>query len=231
VRQALNLAIDRAAIRRMFGPAVAFTTCQVLPPSFFGYRRYCPYTLHPQPDGRWTAPDLARAGRLIAASGTRGERVTVWGNSDAGTLGTAVVPYTVRLLRRLGYRARARLVPSNYFDSHRQAFKTMQLIPSAQANGTTFQMLYNNLSCSAPNNTGFFCDHGLDRATLAALGLEGKDPRAAAAQWARIDRELVDQAVWVPLVNIRWVDFVSARVRNYEADPTVGLIADQVSLH
>src|SRR5262249_10156777 len=149
---ALNLAIDRAAIRRMFGPAVSFTTCQVLPRSFFGYRRYCPYTRNPRPDGRWTAPDLARAQRLVAASGTRGERVTVWGNSDAGTLGTAVVPYTVRLLRRLGYRARARLVPSNYFDSHPRAVKTVQLIPGAQANGTTFQMLYNNLSCSAPGN-------------------------------------------------------------------------------
>jgi hypothetical protein len=61
--------------------------------------------------------------------------------------------------------------------------------------------------------------------------LEATDPRAAASQWARIDRELVNQAAWVPLVNIRWVDFVSARVRNYEADPTIGIIADQVWLH
>src|SRR5712691_5969644 len=67
VRQALNLAIDRAAIRRMYGPAVSFPTCQVLPPSFLGYRRYCPYTRNPQADGRWTAPDLAWARRLIAA--------------------------------------------------------------------------------------------------------------------------------------------------------------------
>ena len=29
-------------------------------------------------DGRWTAPDLARARALIAASGTRGMKVTVW---------------------------------------------------------------------------------------------------------------------------------------------------------
>ena len=156
--------------------------------------------------------------------------MTVWGNSDAGTLGTAVVPYAVRLLRRLGYRARARLVPSNYWDQHPGVFKTIQLISSAEANGTTFQMIYNNLSCSAPNNTGFFCDHGIDRASLETNRLEAKDPQAAAVRWAKIDRGLVDQAAWVPLVNIRWVDFVSARVHNYVADPTVGLIADQVSL-
>src|SRR5262249_2355046 len=70
VRQALNLAIDRAALVRMWGPAIATPTCQVLPPSFLGYRRYCPYTRGgPRADGRWTAPDLERARRLVAASG------------------------------------------------------------------------------------------------------------------------------------------------------------------
>jgi hypothetical protein len=32
------------------------------------------------------------------------------------------------------------------------------------------------------------------------------------------------------MVNVRWVDFVSARVHNYEADPTVGFNADQAWL-
>jgi len=91
-------------------------------------------------------------------------------------------------------------------------------------------MFENSFACSAPGNTHFFCDHRLDRAIRQTSALEAKDPRAAAIQWARIDRELVDDAAWVPLVNIRWVDFVSARVHNYEADPTVGLIADQVWL-
>ena len=40
----------------------------------------------------------------------------------------------------------------------------------------------------------------------------------------------VNRAVWVPLVNPDWIDFVSRRVRNYQADPNLGLIADQVSL-
>jgi YVTN family beta-propeller protein len=229
VREALNLAIDRAAIVRTYGPLVASPTCQVLPPTFFGYRRYCPYTRNPRPDGRWTAPDLARARSLVAASGTRGEHLTVWGRSDGGTLGNEVVPYTVRLLRRLGYRARSRLVPSNYLDKHPQVFRTMQLIPDAVANGTTSQFL-SLLTCEAPGNHHFFCDPRLDQAMLDAEALEATDRVAAARHWGRIDRELVDQAAWVPLVNIRWVDFVSAHVHNYEANPTVGLIADQVSL-
>ena len=63
-----------------------------------------------------------------------------------------------------------------------------------------------------------------------ALSLEGTDSRAAAALWAKIDRELVDQAAWVPLVNPRVVDFVSSRVRNYQYHPYWGIIADQLSL-
>jgi hypothetical protein len=83
---------------------------------------------------------------------------------------------------------------------------------------------------AAPVETTLLLHPPLDSAFRDTNALEAKDPRAAAVQWGRIDRELVDQAAWVPLVNIRWVDFVSARVHNYEADPTVGLIADRISL-
>jgi hypothetical protein len=63
-----------------------------------------------------------------------------------------------------------------------------------------------------------------------ADALEATDIRAAGELWTRIDRKFVDQAVWVPLVNPHLLDFVSARVRNYQADPSLGLIADQVWL-
>jgi hypothetical protein len=40
-----------------------------------GDRPYCPYTLDPGLSGSWTAPDLAKAERRVAASGTRGMKV------------------------------------------------------------------------------------------------------------------------------------------------------------
>jgi peptide/nickel transport system substrate-binding protein len=58
VRRALNYAIDRRVVTRLFGgPAAATPACQVLPPGLFGYSPYCPYTRRP---GRraWRAPDL-----------------------------------------------------------------------------------------------------------------------------------------------------------------------------
>jgi YVTN family beta-propeller protein len=58
--------IDRAALVRLYGgPAGATPTCQILPPGVFGHRRYCPYTRQPGADGRWQAPDLARARQLV----------------------------------------------------------------------------------------------------------------------------------------------------------------------
>src|SRR5262249_22098151 len=112
VRKALNCAIDRAAIARLYGGHDAATpTCQIAPPGQSGYKPYCPNTLDPGADGRWRAPDLAYARRLIAASGTEGEFVRLVGAANGGALGTSVVRYTARLLRRLGYQPETQIVP------------------------------------------------------------------------------------------------------------------------
>ncbi|MCQ7029875.1 ABC transporter substrate-binding protein, partial [Escherichia coli] len=76
VRRALNYAVDRRAVADLTGgPDLADPTCQILPPGFPNYAPTCRYTLDPDPGGAWTAPDLARARRLIAQSGTAGMEV------------------------------------------------------------------------------------------------------------------------------------------------------------
>src|SRR4051812_46296073 len=101
VRRAVNLAIDRRRIARMYGGAeLATPTCQILPPGIPGYRHYCPYA----------GPDLVAARRLIAASGTRGDRVVLWSWTDDPTITPQVARYVTSVLRDLGYRASTRLV-------------------------------------------------------------------------------------------------------------------------
>jgi peptide/nickel transport system substrate-binding protein len=52
VRQALNYAVDRRKMADLHGgPAVAQPTCQAVPPTVPGYRRYCPYTADPDSSG------------------------------------------------------------------------------------------------------------------------------------------------------------------------------------
>ena len=50
-----------------------------------GYTRYWPYTLKPNRSGSWRAPNLGAARQLVAASGTRGMRISVWDTPEAGT--------------------------------------------------------------------------------------------------------------------------------------------------
>src|SRR5204863_6875167 len=87
--------------------------CQLLPPFITGYRRYCPYTLDPNVGRAWSAPDLATARRLIAASRTRGTRITIWSQPGYLTDFTTAGRYLVSLLDRLGYRAHAKAFAAN----------------------------------------------------------------------------------------------------------------------
>ncbi len=231
VRRALNFAIDRRAIVRLYGgSALAAPTCNVLPPGDVGYRRYCPYTVAASSAGAWHAPDLARARRLVAASGTRGERVTVWGWTDDPTISEAVVRYVGGVLRSLGYRASVRLVPhASLQHPPASVFRSIQLI-AASWGDTPYGFIANWFACGGTNDHGWFCDPTIDRLNARARSVQPTNPHKAAAIWARIDRSLVDQAAWVPMVNDRGIDFVSARVANYESHPYLGLIVDQLSV-
>lgn len=113
------------------GLALAAPTCQILPAGVSGYRRYWPYTRDPAAAGRWTAPNLARARRLTAASGTRGTPVTVWGWTDDPTTGPQIVRYVAGVLRRLGYPSRVHLVTHcSLAHPPPRVFKRIQLIPA-----------------------------------------------------------------------------------------------------
>jgi YVTN family beta-propeller protein len=220
VRRALNLAIDRrVAVRLDGGSDLASPACQILPPGEPGYRHYCPY-----------ARNLARAERLVTASGTRGTLVTVWGWTDDPTLSPNLIRYVAGVLHQLGYVTRVRLVPHSFLDHPpTDIFTRIQLIPAGWED-TPHGFFATWFGCEGTNSHGWFCDRWIDRQIRQAQLLESSRPQAADAAWARIDRELVDQAAWVPIVNQRGIDFVSARVRNYQFHPYWGLIADQLWL-
>jgi hypothetical protein len=56
------------------------------------------------------------------------------------------------------------------------------------------------------------------------------NPEEADATWAKIDQEVTDAAVWAPLVSLNEVDFLSARVSNYQYNPVFGVLLDQLSV-
>ena len=44
-------------------------------------------------------------------------------------------------------------------------------------------------------------------------------------------RKPVDQVPWVPLVNPKTFDFLSKRVGNYQYNPSLGILIDQLWVH
>jgi YVTN family beta-propeller protein len=235
VRRAVNYAADRAAaVEAAGGPDLAEGMCQILPPYFPGHRPYCPYTAGTPNQGRWTKPDIAKARSLVAASGTRGMKVTFWSFASWGSFG----PYAAKLLRSLGYRVSVKvLADPNYFTTAYDSRTKAQIgtYPWSSDYPAASGFFDSILTCASfrPNspanfNAAEFCDPRIDRQIEKALTEQATNPDAARGLWERIDRQTVDQAPLVPLITRKSVDVLSKRVGNYEYSPAWGLLIDQL---
>jgi peptide/nickel transport system substrate-binding protein len=229
VRRALNYATDRGAVVGLFGGSrLAQTTCQTLPPNFPGYAAYCPYTTNPG-SGKWTAPDLAKAKQLVAASHTAGQRVAVITTPDDTTKNISL--YFVSLLDRLGYRASLKTLSSSVEYSYVQNSQNKPQISlsywSPDYNAAS-NFLSVSVGCSgfiagstASPNLSEFCDPAIQKQTAHALQVQTTNPSAADPLWAAIDKSVTDQAPEVPLFVAGKLDFVAKRVGNYQFNPSV----------
>jgi len=230
VRRALNYALDRTALARIYHARPA---CQVVPPQMPGYSPYCPYTRHPGADGGWGAPDLATARRLIAASGTRGMRVKV-----ISDLRTPDLSFIVALLRKFGYRASPWIVPGRRYGLTISDSRNRVQIGSGGW-GTDYPAASDffdvKFSChvyrpASPfnNNDSEFCNRRIEAEANHARLLELTDPPAANRAWEHVYRDIINQAPWLPTVTPTWTDFLSKRAGNYQFHPLWGILIDQL---
>jgi peptide/nickel transport system substrate-binding protein len=94
--------------------------------------------------------------------------------------------------------------------------------PSAAA------FIQSSFTCGSTTNDAGFCDPRIDREMRKTKTLEPTDPRAANAQWSRIEHELVDDAAWIPYSNGKELDLVSKRVGNFQYHPEWTVLFDQL---
>ncbi len=154
--------------------------------------------------------------------------VTVWtypGFWEAGAEGA------VRALEELGYRASIRRAEG--LDAY-IAKATDEKTRGVQAGmigwygvSRTARSLLDIFRCSPPD-LSFLCNRRLDARIARALELQASDPDAAVAVWARIERDIVDLAPWVPLFTPSHAILVSKRVGNYQYNPEWRLLFDQL---
>jgi YVTN family beta-propeller protein len=229
-RRALNYAIDRRAFAAIEGGprAASQPACQMLPPNFPSYRPYCPYTTRAGAGGAWEAPDLAKAERLVARSGTKGMRVTAWVPKPEWVRhGRALV----NVLRTLGYKASLRTLPFNKYwgyvqDPRHHAQIGPQFWAADFPGASDFLWLLFSCRMPAQSNMSHFCDPASDRLMHRALATT--DRPAADRLWAQAERRIMHQAAAVPIVNPGTIDVLSARVGNYQYQGVGPVLIDQL---
>ena len=225
VRQALNLAVDRARVVDLTGGTEsADPTCQLLPPGLPGYRPVCSFTVAPSPAGAWTGADPARAQALIAQSGARGTPVEVWTYPDRASVGRYLAevltglgfPAHVRVFRGLGESIKAVDRPGE-----RPQIGLNGWIADSPDSATFLRAL---IGCEGEFNLSSFCDPKIDTAVARAeaAGAEGS------SAWQRIERQIAQRAPVVPLTTRRYVVVISSRAGNVQFHLLNGLLLDQI---
>ena len=77
-------------------------------------------------------------------------------------------------------------------------------------------------------NASGFCDPAIDREIARADALQTTNPEAASRLWAKVDRDLTDRAPWAAFANNSVVEVKSPRVGNYQVNPQLGTLLDQL---
>jgi peptide/nickel transport system substrate-binding protein len=196
-----------------------------------GYRPYCPYSKGPR-DGQYHGPELAKARELVRRSGTAGTKVVV--TDVEGDYNTPVEQLLVDVLRSIGYRATLRELPASREGDLYDPSKDIQVEGGGwYADYPVPANFYSLVSCATAVTPGWYtfehCDHALDARAAAANALLQTEPGTALRAWTRIDHDITDQGLLLPIDNkVDWW-ITSDRVGNYLTGvQTIGPLLSQL---
>lgn len=235
-RQAVAYAVDRNAMVKLWGgPNLGAPLCQQLPAGMPGFEPYCPFTKNPTKAGKWTAPDLVKAKKLVEESGTKGQKVTLISSTKVKE--RSIGEYLASVLRSIGYDAQPKALSSDIQYTYIQNTKNnvqISLTDWYQDYPAASDFLYVLFSCdgfhansdASPNIAGW-CDKSVDADMKQALATAVTNPDKAATMWAAVDKKVTDAVPAVSLFQPKFTDLVSPRVKNYVWSDQVHMLFDQ----
>jgi peptide/nickel transport system substrate-binding protein len=205
VRQAVNYAVDPAALERIYAGTIKGTQ-QILPPQMPGYEKF---ELYPH--------NLAKAKELVNQANPSDRQVTIWTNNippadEAGQ-------YFEQVLRQLGFEVKLKTVnASTYF-----TLISNTTTPELDAGWSNWLLDYPHpddyfrpqLSGEAilpagNTNWAMFDDPAIN-ARIKELGSEQLGPEQEDA-YAALDKEVMEKAPWAPFGTLSLGTFVSDHV-------------------
>ncbi|MEW2400392.1 ABC transporter substrate-binding protein [Streptomyces sp. NPDC046862] len=234
-RQAINWAVDREAVVRLYGGKnLASPACTILPPGFPGHVDSCQYT---KGGGKtWSAADLAKAKELVKKSGTAGQEVGIVVQDD--DVNKSIGQYLQSLLNQIGYKATLKPLSANIQFTYIQNTKNkvqLALTSWYQDYPAASDFLNVLLSCASFHpgsdssiNISGFCDKGVDARMKTAMTTAQTDQKSADQQWGTIDQDIMKQSPVVPLINPKIIDFTSKRVGDYRFSKQFYMLVGQL---
>ena len=199
VRQAVNYAINRQALVRVYG-GLANPTENILPPTYPQYKKH---TLYPY--------NLAKAKKLIQQAGVKGMSVTVW-NHDRGQDPKAT-EYLTSVLNSLGFKAKDKIINSSVYwttvgnQSTKAQIGFADWFQDYPHPLDWFDVLLNGTRITSTHNNNYsnFDDKSVN-AKIASLKKQTTLSSSVNAQWAALDKQAMQQGAWAPFINRQFVD-------------------------
>jgi peptide/nickel transport system substrate-binding protein len=224
VRQAVNYAIDRQAVVLAIGGTFAGEPAStVLSPTLAGYSAF---DLYPSQDHAGD-PDKARA-LLTGAGHPNGVKLTYVGPSSAkwkalyevvsSSLARAGIRLQPTFYKGLEAYTRSLRVRAKRDEHHLGAARWCPDVPG-NGSRSTLGVLLDGRAITATSNNNYGDYNNPKVNALIDQANAARDDRARGALWGQIDRLVMQDAAWAPLVYDREAFFWSSRVRNWAFTP------------
>jgi peptide/nickel transport system substrate-binding protein len=207
VRQAVNFAINREALVRIYG-GLATPTENVLPPTYPQYKKL---NLYPY--------NVAKAKSLIKAAGATGADVTIWTSNNESRRAPEAGQYLQGVLKSIGLNAKlkeinaavywttvgnqatkAQIGFADWFQDYPHPLDWFDVLLNGNRITQTHNNNYSNFNDSAVN------------AKIDALKKEPTLTSSVNSQWAGVDKAVMQQAGWAPYINQQGIDTFNADV-------------------
>jgi peptide/nickel transport system substrate-binding protein len=205
VRQAVNYAIDRNALVRLYG-GLATPTENILPPTYPQYKKHTIYQLN-----------VAKAKQLIKSAGAEGASVTIWGSNRETS--QKPVEYLQDVLKKIGLNAKVKIIDAAIYWTTLGNQKTKAQIGFADWFQDYphpldwFDVLLNGDRITETHNNNYSnFDDPTVNSKIAELKQKPSLNATVNAQWAALDAQIMRKAAWAPYVNRQFTDFFSTDI-------------------
>ena len=205
VRKAVNYAIDRNALVRLYG-GLATPTENVLPPTYPQYKKHNLYPLN-----------VNKAKQLIKQAGATGADVTVWGSSRETS--RKPVEYLQDVLTKIGLNAKLKIIdPAVYWTTIGNQNTKAQIgfadwFQDYPHPLDWFDVMLNGDRITDQHNNNYSnFDNTAVNTKINALKKQNDLTDQVNSQWADLDRQVIEQAAWAPYANRQFTDFFSKNV-------------------